>query len=212
VFLSVEDTGTGMPPEVLARVFEPFFTTKDVGKGTGLGLSMVYGFAEQSGGHVSIRSTPGEGTCVTILFRAVGQEAGSTDTRYVRTPEGGHERVLLVEDEPNVRQFVASQLSLHGYVVEAVGSGPEALYVLQREGFDLLLTDVVLPKGMSGVQLSEEARRKWPRLKVLLTSGYSEEAFEHHGRPPPGTPLLLKPFKRKQLAEALRNALTQRED
>jgi CheY-like chemotaxis protein len=209
VFVSVSDTGTGMAPEVVERAFEPFFTTKAVGKGTGLGLSMVYGFAQQSGGHVSIKSTPGDGTTVTILLPAIGNaaqpvlEAGrGGDLRR------GHERVLLVEDEPSVRLFVSSQLANLGYEVTDVGSGPEALALLQQDGaYELLFTDVVLPQGMSGVELARQARAIRPELKVLLTSGYPEEVFEQHGRPDPQTPLLRKPSRRKDLAEAVRKAL-----
>jgi signal transduction histidine kinase len=208
VFVALSDTGTGMAPEILARVFEPFFTTKDVGKGSGLGLSMVYGFAEQSGGHVSITSTPGGGTTVTILLRAVGNE-----TKQVPKDEGtfgnrGHGRVLLVEDEAAVCQFVSSQLADLGYEVRAVSCGPEALALLAQDGeFDLLFTDVVLPKGMSGVELADHARRINPRLQVVLTSGYPREVFEHHGRPDADLEFLRKPYKRSELAEMLKGVL-----
>jgi signal transduction histidine kinase/CheY-like chemotaxis protein len=209
VFVSVTDTGTGITPDVLERVFEPFFTTKEVGKGSGLGLSMVYGFAQQSGGHVSIRSTPGEGTSVTILLPAIGNAVQpASEVGKAGDLRKGHERVLLVEDEPSVRLFVSSQLANLGYEVTDVGSGPEALALLQdNREFDLLFTDVVLPHGMSGVELARHARAIRPELKVLLTSGYPEEVFEQHGRPDPQTPLLRKPSRRKDLAEAVRKAL-----
>jgi PAS domain S-box-containing protein len=212
VFVRISDTGVGMPPEVLARVFEPFYTTKEIGKGSGLGLSMVYGFAQQSGGHVSIQSTEGEGTSVMILLPAVECQSVPPIGKDERasTPEGSKESVLLVEDEPQVLRFVSAQLISLGYEITAVSTGPDALDLLRDDQrFDLLFTDVVLPKGMSGVELAKRARRIKPGLKVLLTSGYSEEVFEQHCRPDKDIPLLRKPYKRKELAEMLRQILEQ---
>jgi nitrogen-specific signal transduction histidine kinase len=209
VFVTVSDTGTGMSPEVLARVFEPFFTTKEVGRGSGLGLSMVYGFAQQSGGHVAIKSLEGEGTTVMILLPVIARASVDHGAEGERpAPLAGRERVLLVEDDPQVLQFVSSQLVSLGYEVTAVSAGPDALELL-RDGapIDLLFTDVVLPKGMSGVELARRAKEIRPSLKVLMTSGYPEEAFQHHGRPEEGTLLLHKPFRRKQLAETLKRVL-----
>jgi PAS domain S-box-containing protein len=208
VFVTVADTGIGMQPEVLERAFEPFFTTKDVGQGTGLGLAMVYGFAHQSGGHVLIESRVGEGTSVTIVLRAVGQVSEGVAETAAGGPVRGSGRVLVVEDEPGVRQYVETQLSSLGYEVTAATNSREALSLID-EGrcFDLLFTDVVLPQGMSGVELAKIATTKCPDLKVLLTSGYSEEAFEQHGRPDQGTPLLRKPYRRKELAEAVKGVL-----
>ncbi|HEX2552920.1 MAG TPA: PAS domain S-box protein [Microvirga sp.] len=209
VFVTVSDTGRGMSPDVLSRVFEPFFTTKEVGKGSGLGLSMVYGFAQQSGGHVAIESRPGQGTAVTILLPAVTSVAAVVPVREPDRPTiPGRERVLLVEDEPQVLQFVSAQLVGLGYDVTAVSAGPDALDLLREDSrFDLLFTDVVLPRGMSGVELASQARQIRPGIKVLLTSGYPEEVFEHHGSPERGTLLLRKPYKRKDLAETLRKVL-----
>jgi PAS domain S-box-containing protein len=214
VFVTVSDTGTGMPPEVLARVFEPFFTTKEVGKGSGLGLSMVYGFAQQSGGHVAIASEPGRGTSVTILLRAAvrgtadPEAAPGIDLSAAR----GRERILVVEDEPQVLHFVSAQLTSLGYDVTAVSAGDEALELIETDPtFDLLLTDVVLPRGISGVEVAKRARAIRPELKVLLTSGYPEEVFAQHGRPDEGTPLLPKPYRRKELAAALRGLLQGRD-
>jgi PAS domain S-box-containing protein len=209
VFVTIADTGTGMSPEVMARAFEPFFTTKDVGKGTGLGLSMVYGFAQQTGGHVSIRSREGEGTAVTILLPSAGGGfiEVAEDTREP-VPSPGRERILVVEDEPQVLQFVSSQLVSLGYAVTAVSTARDALDLIEQgRCFDLLFTDVVLPQGMSGVELARQAKSLCPELKVLLTSGYSEETFEHHGRPDPSTLLLRKPYRRRELAETLRAVL-----
>ena len=209
VFVRVADTGTGMPPEILARVFEPFFTTKEVGKGSGLGLSMVYGFAQQSGGHVSIESRPGDGTAVTILLRQTSAPVTAPNVEREHAAEGGQERVLLVEDDPTVLQFVSSQLTSLGYEVRAVANGPDALKVLRDEGsFDLLFTDVVLPQGMSGVELARHAREMGLSTKVLLTSGYSEDVFEQHGKLDESTLLLRKPYRRKDLADHLRKVLS----
>jgi PAS domain S-box-containing protein len=208
VFVTVADTGAGIPPELLSRVFDPFFTTKEAGKGSGLGLSMVYGFAQQSGGHAEIRSEVGQGTAVTLLLRAVSALPAEAPAGPVPGPAGGPERILAVEDEDPVRRFVCAQLETLGYAVTAVATAAEALELLnQGRPFDLLFTDVVLPKGMSGVELARLVRTLRPRLKVVLTSGYAEDAFEHHGRPEPGTPLLRKPYRRKDLADTIRAAL-----
>jgi CheY-like chemotaxis protein len=210
VFVTVSDTGSGMSPEILERVFEPFFTTKEVGKGTGLGLSMVYGFAQQSGGHVSIESQVGQGTAVTILLPALkntSADSNSKDIAALPVPSG-REKVLVVEDEPQVLTFVSSQLESLGYDVTAVSSGPEALTILeQTRDFDLLFTDVVLPHGMSGVELAQRVRAMGLDTKVLLTSGYAEEVFAQHGKPHADVLLLRKPYRRKELAETLRIVL-----
>ncbi|HEX2556435.1 MAG TPA: PAS domain S-box protein [Microvirga sp.] len=209
VFVTVTDTGTGMSPEVQKRVFEPFFTTKEVGKGSGLGLSMVYGFAQQSGGHVSLTSAPGQGTSATIVLPAVvSNEMSAVGHADAPPARRGHERVLVVEDEAAVLQFLTAQLSSLGYDVTAVADAPDALAVLSRDRqVRLLLTDIVLPKGISGVELARTARQINSHLKVLYTSGYSEEAFRQQGGSDEGIPLLRKPYRRKDLAEALRVAL-----
>jgi CheY-like chemotaxis protein len=199
-----------MSPQVLARVFEPFFTTKEIGKGSGLGLSMVYGFAQQSGGHVDIASTEGQGTTITIVLPAVAKEAGSSQINDAvhSTLMPGTERVLLVEDNPEVLKFVASQLRSFGYHVTPSSTGAEALKLLEQgQNYDLLFTDVVLPHGMSGIELANKVRSLNPKLRVLLTSGYSEDVFQQHGRPADDTPLLRKPYKRADLAKALRSVL-----
>jgi PAS domain S-box-containing protein len=210
VFLTVSDTGTGMAPEVVERAFEPFYTTKEVGKGSGLGLSMVWGFARQSGGHAAIESRPGEGTAVTIVLPASRGPADrpAADAAPAPPEPERRERVLLVEDEPQVLRFASAQLAGLGYEVVAVATAQDALDRLRQDsGFDLLFTDVVLPRGLSGVELARQARMLHPGLGVLLTSGYAEEAFEHYGRPDEGTLLLRKPYRRRELAAALRDAL-----
>jgi CheY-like chemotaxis protein len=210
-FVSVSDTGTGMSPEVLERVFEPFFTTKDVGKGTGLGLPTVYGFAEQSGGHVRIDSREGDGTAVTILLPAVEAEDNQPSiVRKVLSQRGRGERILVVEDEPQVLQFVCSQLEVLGYRVEAVTTGRDALALLQSEQkFDLMLSDVVLPQGMSGVDLARQASAVRPELKVVLTSGYPDEVFQQLGMRPGALPLLRKPYRRQELSAIVSGTLAE---
>ena len=208
VMLAVSDTGTGIDPAHVRRVFEPFFTTKAAGKGTGLGLAMIYGFVKQSGGHVSVYSEPGAGTTFRLyLPRAL--ETATAPRRVVETlpVAGGHETVLLVEDDPMVRRYAFDQLVALGYRVIEAHSGAQALTIL-REGqaVDLLFTDVVMP-GMSGRQLADQATELRPGLKVLFTSGYTENAIVHHGRLDPGVHLLSKPYRREDLARRLRDVI-----
>ena len=210
VMVSVSDTGTGMPPDVVSRAFEPFFTTKEVGKGSGLGLSMVYGFAKQSRGHVRIYSEPGEGTTVRLyLPRAHTDEPtpASVGGRSAEMPRGT-ERVLVVEDDAMVREHVARQLRSLGYAVTEAPDGQQALLRLEQgEGFDLLFTDVVMPGGLNGRDLAAAARALCADIKVLFTSGYSENAIVHHGRLDPGVQLLSKPYRKRDLAERVRRIL-----
>ncbi len=211
VMVAVSDTGTGMSPEVLARAFDPFFTTKEVGKGSGLGLSMVWGFVKQSKGHVKIYSELGLGTTVKLYLPRAGAEAGRTAV-HAQPLEAlrGSERILLVEDDELVRTHVAMQLEQLGYRVECAGNGPEALATLARDqAFDLLFTDIVMPGGMNGRQLAEEARRRVPGLRVLFTSGYTEQAMLHQGSLGAGMRLLAKPYRRQELALRVREALDQ---
>lgn len=210
VMLSISDTGSGMPPEIAMRVFEPFFTTKEVGKGSGLGLSMVYGFIKQSRGHVKIYSEQGEGTTVRLyLPRALGSRGpGETTGSAVRPDITGDERILVVEDDPMVREHVARQLRGLGYEVTVASDGPQALERLEcGETFDLLFTDVVMPGGLNGRELALAARRIRPDLKVLFTSGYTENAIVHQGRLDPGVQLLSKPYRKRELAEKVRRVL-----
>jgi CheY-like chemotaxis protein len=198
-----------MSPEVLARAFDPFFTTKEVGKGTGLGLSMVWGFVKQSKGHVKIYSEPGHGTTVKLYLPRAGVEAApSGDHGRPQQVLRGSERILLVEDDELVRAHVAMQLEQLGYRVVCAGSGPEALAVLARDqAFDLLFTDIVMPGGMNGRQLAEEACRRVPGLRVLFTSGYTEQAVLHQGSLGAGMRLLAKPYRRQDLALRVRETL-----
>jgi PAS domain S-box-containing protein len=210
VMLAVTDTGNGMPADVLERAFEPFFTTKEVGKGSGLGLSMIYGFAKQSGGHVKIYSEVGHGTTVRLyLPRQAAAVASATPAPAMQQehPRGG-ETILVVEDNADVRAFVVRHLHELGYRVIEAKDGPAALRVLEQPtAVDLLLTDVVMPGGMTGRQLSDEARRRRPDLKTLFISGYTEDSIVHQGKLDPGVNFLSKPFRRRDLALKVREAL-----
>ena len=209
VMVAVTDTGSGMTAEVARRAFEPFFTTKEVGKGTGLGLSMVYGFAKQSGGTMNISSEPGHGTVIKLFFPRVGAPhvndappAGQTAT------PAGSETILVVEDDDMVRSYVEKQLKELGYRVIAARDGPSALEILrQSRQIDLLFTDVVMPGGMFGPQLAEEASRLRPELKVLFTSGHSEHPVKSRDGSGRDARILNKPYRRHDLALMLRSVL-----
>jgi signal transduction histidine kinase/ActR/RegA family two-component response regulator len=209
VMVAVSDNGSGIAPEILSRVFEPFFTTKETGKGTGLGLAMVYGFAKQSGGHVSIYSEPGHGTAVKLYLPRVLDEQNTIAVDTIPAMvQGGDETILLVEDDAMVRRYANDQLSSLGYRVVVAANGPSALEVLrQRDDIDLLFTDVVMPGGMSGRELADAAIQLRPNLKVLYTSGFPENSITHQGRLNPGIQLLAKPYLRADLAAQLRRAL-----
>ncbi|PIT00450.1 chemotaxis protein CheY [Bradyrhizobium nitroreducens] len=207
VMLAVSDTGTGMSPDTQQKAFEPFFTTKEVGKGSGLGLSMVYGFVKQSGGHIKIYSEESHGTTIK-LYLPPGE--GTAEVAPVVAPqvEGGAETIFVVEDDNLVRNFVTAQLQSLGYKTVAAPDGKAALDLIEAgQAFDLLFTDVVIPGGMSGRELAEEVARRRPGLKVLYTSGYTDNAIVHHGKLDDGVLLLTKPYRRSQLAEMIRKAL-----
>ena len=210
VMLAVTDTGKGMPAEVLERAFEPFFTTKEVGKGSGLGLSMIYGFTKQSGGHVKIYSEVDHGTTVRLyLPRQAAAGAAATPAMPMQHdhPPGG-EMILVVEDNADVRAFVVRHLHELGYRVTEAKDGPSALGILSQPiPIDLLLTDVIMPGGMTGRQLSDEARHRRPGLKTLFISGYTEDSIVHQGKLDPGVNFLSKPFRRRDLALKVREAL-----
>ncbi|ACK81451.1 CHASE3 domain-containing protein [Methylorubrum extorquens] len=201
--LAVSDRGHGMTPDVVKRVFEPFFTTKPDGKGTGLGLAMVFGFVTQSGGHVKIYSEPGEGTTVKIyLPRAVGTTAAARRTSVPVELPRGSATVLVVEDEPAVREIACAILSDLGYRVLEAADGEEALRVFgaNAAAIDLLLTDVVLPAKVRGREVAERILAIRPEVRVVFMSGYTENSIVHHGRLDDGVHLIGKPFKREQLA------------
>jgi two-component system NtrC family sensor kinase len=214
VMLAVTDSGGGMNREVRERAFEPFFTTKPPGMGTGLGLSMVYGFLKQSGGHIKIYSEEGEGTTIKLYFpRIVDNHTlpdWSADERTARRAPSarGGETILLVEDDEEVRKFATEVLSEQGYKVHAAPDGAAALRLLEIEtDIKLLFTDVVLPNGMNGRQLADEARRRRPELKVLYATGYTRNAIIHQGRLDAEVELLTKPFTADALARKVRQIL-----
>lgn len=210
VMVSVTDTGSGMPPEIVARVFEPFFTTKEAGKGSGLGLSMVYGFVKQSGGYAKIYTEPQEGTTIRLyLPRALQQHAADDSASTAEQPsQGGSETILVVEDDAHVREHVCGLLRGLGYDVLCTENGAMALDVLQSpRHIDLLFTDVIMPGGISGKQLADRAAVLRPGLKVLFTSGYTQNSIVHNGRLDPGVELLGKPYRKYQLAAKVRKVL-----
>ena len=213
VMVAVSDTGGGMSKEVMDRAFEPFFTTKPTGMGTGLGLSMVYGFIKQSNGHIKIYSEPGEGTTIKLYFPRIDEQGGLpdwTERKSARPAPGarGSETILLVEDDEEVRKFAAEVLLEQGYTVHAAGDGASALRLLDSESnIGLLFTDVVLPGGMNGRQLADEARRRKPELKVLYATGYTRNAIIHQGRLDAEVELLTKPFAADALARKIRQML-----
>jgi CheY-like chemotaxis protein len=211
VMLAVTDTGSGMTPEVQARAFEPFFTTKEVGKGTGLGLSMIYGFVKQSGGHIKIYSEIGHGTVVKMyLPRALSEaeQAAAVPQSDTAAQPRGQETILVVEDDGMVREYVVGLLQSLGYTVVEAANGPDAIAALEKAPkVDLLFTDIVMPGGLSGRELADEVHRRWPGIKILFTSGYTENAVVHHGRLDPGVHLLPKPFGKRALAVKIRTIL-----
>lgn len=212
VLITVADNGGGMPPEVIAKAFDPFFTTKKVGQGTGLGLSQVYGFVRQSAGHVKIHSSLGKGTTVALYLPRregeidAGPSAAPADSRPL---SGGRELVLVVEDEPGVRQFSIEALSELGYPVLAADGAAGALALLeQHPDIALLFTDVVMPE-VNGRQLADEALKRRPDLKVLFTTGYSRNALEHDGVLDPAVHVIGKPFTLEDLALRVRAVLAE---
>jgi len=208
--LAISDSGTGMAPEVVERAFEPFFTTKPVGAGSGLGLSQVYGFVKQSGGHIKIYSELGHGTTIRLYLPAVAQQAAAEDGAQAPSEQRrfASGNVLLVEDEENLRRAAARMLKSMGYSVFETASGPEALAYLRNGGqADLLFSDVVMPGGMTGVELAEIARSTWPDLKILLTSGYSEVLVRESSNRLDGVQLIGKPYRKQQLAAKIQELL-----
>jgi len=210
VMLAVTDTGCGMSPDVRTQIFEPFFTTKQVGQGSGLGLSMVYGFVKQSGGHISVYSELSEGSTFKIyLPRAQSDGAAEgAEAPAAQTPSTRRETILVVEDNADVRELIVTLLGRSGYSVLGAADGAAALGLLETAGsVDLLLTDAVLPGGLSGRNLAAEVRRRSPKTRVLFMSGYTENAIVHHGRLDDDVLLLQKPFRESDLKRKVRQAL-----
>ncbi len=203
------DTGSGIPPEVLEHVFEPFFTTKEAGEGTGLGLSMVHDFVTQSGGYVALDSLLGEGTEIRLYFPCAPEDPAETEAVPVRqaSPRGDRQRVLVVEDDPDVRELTVAMLDSLGYAAVAAETGLAGLEILRDDlNLDVLLSDTVLAGGMSGVELIAEARRRVPGLRIVLMSGHADSTPERH-RLPEHVAVLDKPFNRQDLSLKLRASL-----
>lgn len=209
VLISVSDNGEGMGSDVLEKAFEPFYTTKPKGKGSGLGLSMVYGFTKQSGGHIRVYSEVGEGTTVKIYLPRTRDTEEVTENDITDISRSrGHEHILVVEDDELVLESVLGQLQRLGYKVTSANSGEEAYNWLQKNGpVDLLFTDVVMPGKFNGPELAKKANKLFPSLKVLFTSGYTENTITHNGRLDRGVHLLSKPYHRQALAEKIRYVL-----
>jgi len=212
ILIAVSDTGCGISPENLRRVYDPFFTTKEVGKGTGLGLSMVYGFVKQSKGHVKIYSEPGLGTSVKLYLPKATQKSESANPQ--RTPFAdlrGSETILLVEDNDPVREIARAQLADLGYKVLVAANGNDAMEAVRAHpNIDLLFTDMAMPGGMNGLDLAIKACELISNLKVLICSGYADNAIFHGGPPGREAPVLNKPYTRLELAKKVREVLTER--
>ncbi len=216
VSLCVSDSGTGMPPEVVARAFDPFFTTKPIGQGTGLGLSMIYGFVRQSGGQVRIRSELGQGSTICLYLPrhhgTVEADAAPVELSGLLHAEHG-ETVLVVDDEPTVRLLVTETLEDLGYTVIEAADSAAGLRVLRSDRhIDLLVTDVGLPGGMNGRQMADAGRLVRPGLKVLFITGYADNAVLSHGHLDPGMHLLTKPFRIEALASRLKELIVRQEE
>jgi PAS domain S-box-containing protein len=208
VLVEVSDSGTGMPPEVAAQAFDPFFTTKRDGKGTGLGLSMVYGFVRQSNGHIRIDSAIGQGTSVKLYLPRTLDPVAQAPAETEHVPVG-RERVLVVEDNDEVRQAVVDMLAGWGYRVVAAENPDVASAILERDqAFDLLFTDVVMPGSISAIQLAELAQQRRPGIAILLTSGYARDLILTEDRP--DYPLIAKPYRGEELMARLRSVLAAR--
>ncbi|KLD79022.1 PAS domain-containing protein [Xanthomonas hyacinthi] len=211
VCVSVTDNGSGMPPEVLARVLDPFFTTKEEGKGTGLGLSMVYGFAKQSGGAVRLYSEQGRGTTVRLYFPIDDnvENVAPRDSRARRASDRqGDETILIVEDRPDIAELARLFLEDQGYATHVVHNAREALQLLDNGlQVDLLYSDLIMPGGLNGVMLAREARRRRPRIKVLLTTGYAETSLERTDAGGAEFDVLSKPYNRQELIRKVRTVL-----
>jgi signal transduction histidine kinase len=211
VMIEVADTGTGMAPAVLEQAFEPFFTTKPTGQGTGLGLSMAYGFVKQSGGEIVLRSTPGEGTTVTIFLPRSQEEAIADDCNAPGPLTGGAETILVVDDEPDVRATTVALLSELGYrVLEADSAVSAAAVVNSGVHIDLLFTDVIMPGKVSSLELSELVSKTLPSAQILFTSGYAEGVLTNDGKLNPGVSLLQKPYQADVLSARIRHLLRRR--
>lgn len=212
VMIAVSDTGCGMSEDIVQKVFEPFFTTKPEGKGTGLGLSMVYGFVKQSGGHLKVYSEPGHGTTIRLYLPRSLEAELPVEPLALIPAIGGTETILVVEDDAQVRETVVELLSELGYQVLKASDAASALAVIESGvPIDLLFTDVVMPGTLRSPELARRAKLAQPRIEVLFTSGYTENAIVHGGRLDAGVALLSKPYAREELARKIRHILSNRQ-
>jgi len=210
----MSDSGTGMPPEVLDRVFDPFFTTKEVGKGSGLGLSMVFGFVRQSEGFVEITSQSGMGTTVELYLPRCLQggatvTAAGTTAGLSRIRRRG-QTVLVVEDDPLVRGVALEYLKMAGFKPIPAEDGNAAVKVMESTApVELVLSDIIMPGGMSGLDLAEIVRQRWPETAVVLMSGYSYDEFSRRGINPDAIGLLRKPFTKNELLRKIEDVVSE---
>jgi len=210
--IAVSDTGSGIPASIIDRVFDPFFTSKGLGKGTGLGLSMVYGLVKQSAGHIKIYSEEGHGTTIKIYLPPGSGGSLAAETFVTTVVRGGNETILVVEDDRLVREHALTQLRSLGYTTLQAANAAEALAVIEvGHRIDLLFTDMIMPGSMNGYQLASEVQHRGLGIKVLFTSGYTENAIIHHGRLDSGVLLLAKPYRNSELARMIRKALDERD-
>jgi two-component system, cell cycle sensor histidine kinase and response regulator CckA len=209
VCLRVTDSGMGIPREILPRIFEPFFTTKEVGKGTGLGLATVYGIVKQHEGWIEVLSEQGKGTTFRVFLPISEGAAEQTEKTASQRVQGGSEKILVVEDEPELRAMVSEILKHYGYTVFLAATGPDAVRLWEENGgqFDLLLTDMVMPGKMTGLELAENLKGRKPSLKVVYTSGYSVEMQAHDFRFKRGLNFLQKPYHPLALVKVVRDCL-----
>ena len=209
VMIAVTDTGDGIAPENLDKVFEPFFTTKEVGRGTGLGLSMVYGFIKQSQGHIKVYSEVGCGTSIKLYLPRIIDNGEAPAPASDLALAGGNERILVVEDDPQVRRGVVRQLRSLGYTVDEASDGAAGLVAFSAAAavYDLVLTDLVMPGTLSGRSLADAVTQRRPGTPVVFMSGYTEEAIIRQIRLDPGMHLLAKPFRKRDLARMIRSVL-----
>lgn len=207
--LAVTDTGTGIPPDALEKVFEPFFTTKEVGRGTGLGLSMVYGFIKQSNGHIKVYSELNRGTSIKMYLPRADGTVEAQPVASAASLATGNERLLVVEDNADVRARICEILRGLGYTVDEAADGMAGLMQCEsaQPSYDLLLTDVVMPGPIGGKALADAVSSRWPDTPIVFMSGYTEDAITHQGRLEAGVRLLAKPFRRHELAQMIRQAL-----
>ncbi|HEX7571401.1 MAG TPA: ATP-binding protein, partial [Verrucomicrobiae bacterium] len=210
VCLSVTDTGSGIAPEILPRIFEPFFTTKEVGQGTGLGLATVYGIVQQHHGEITVQSEPGQGTTFNVYFPAIGAPAAGTQASPSQPVLlWGDETILLVEDELSLRTFVGNLLQRCGYTVLEAESGPAALKIWsdQRDHIQLVLTDIIMPENLNGIELGRRLLAEKPSLKVIYTSGYTGNHEGRHTALTEGVNFIRKPFKPEAITKIIRKNL-----